>query len=68
MEDQRHPIGAFARTFNHSVLGPVALDRALALYAWHGRHHVAHLAGLRARQGWSAEVPAGGQTLTEVRG
>ena len=45
---------AFARTFNHSVLGPVELDRALALYAWHGRHHVAHITGLRARQGWSA--------------
>jgi len=47
----------FARTFNHSVLGPVPLDRALALYAWHGRHHVAHITGLRARQGWSPAVP-----------
>jgi hypothetical protein len=47
---------AFARTYNHSVLGPFALDRALALYAWHGRHHVAHITGLRARQGWSASV------------
>jgi len=44
--------GAFARTFNHSVNGPVALDRALALYAWHGRHHVAHITGVRSRQGW----------------
>lgn len=48
------PAEAFARTYNHSVLGPVDLDRALALYAWHGRHHVAHIAGLRAREGWSA--------------
>jgi len=48
------PAEAFARTFNHSVLGPVELDRALALYAWHGRHHVAHITGLRARQGWPA--------------
>jgi len=46
----------FACTFNHSVLGPVALDRALALYAWHGRHHVAHITGLRARMGWTASV------------
>jgi uncharacterized damage-inducible protein DinB len=44
---------AFARTFNHSVLGPVELDRALALYAWHGRHHVAQITGLRTRRGWS---------------
>jgi uncharacterized glyoxalase superfamily protein PhnB/uncharacterized damage-inducible protein DinB len=58
---------AFARTFNHSVLGPVPLDRALALYAWHGRHHVAHITGLRARMGWLAAVPfkpAGSPTLT----
>ena len=48
---------AFARTFNHSLLGPVELDRALALYAWHGRHHVAHITGLRTRQGWLAAVP-----------
>jgi uncharacterized damage-inducible protein DinB len=48
------PPDAFARTFNHSVLGPVELDRALALYAWHGRHHVAHITRLRLREGWSA--------------
>ncbi len=42
----------FARTFNHSELGPVTLDRALALYAWHGRHHVAHITRLREQQGW----------------
>lgn len=28
------------------------LDRALAIYAWHSRHHVAHITGLRARNGW----------------
>jgi len=42
---------AFARTFNHSVNGPVTLDKALALYSWHGRHHLAHITGLRARMG-----------------
>ena len=42
----------FARTFQHSALGAVSLDRALALYAWHGRHHTAHITGLRDRQGW----------------
>jgi uncharacterized glyoxalase superfamily protein PhnB/uncharacterized damage-inducible protein DinB len=58
---------AFARTFNHSVLGPVSLDRALALYAWHGRHHVAHITGLRTRLGWSSSVPfkpAGASTVS----
>ncbi len=42
----------FARAFVHPALGPVPLDKALALYAWHGRHHVAHITSLRARQGW----------------
>jgi hypothetical protein len=32
----------FMRTFRHSELGLVTLDRTLALYAWHGDHHVAH--------------------------
>jgi len=44
--------GQFSRTFNHSALGPVTLDRALALYAWHGRHHTAHITTLRERMGW----------------
>ena len=28
------------------------LDVALAEYAWHGRHHVAHITSLRERMGW----------------
>lgn len=28
------------------------LDTALALYAWHHEHHVAHISSLRARAGW----------------
>jgi uncharacterized damage-inducible protein DinB len=44
--------GQFARTFQHSALGPVSLDWALALYAWHGRHHTAHVTTLRERMGW----------------
>ena len=28
------------------------LDYVLAMYAWHGRHHVAHITALRERQGW----------------
>lgn len=40
------------RTFRHPEHGSVTLDRALALYAWHGRHHVAHVTSLRQRSGW----------------
>jgi hypothetical protein len=42
----------FARTFNHPELGPLTLDTHLQLYAWHSRHHVAHVTSLRQRQGW----------------
>ena len=31
---------------------PFELQETLALYAWHGRHHVAHIASLRRRNGW----------------
>ncbi len=40
------------RTFRHPELGPVSLEKNLALYAWHGRHHVAHITALRERSGW----------------
>jgi hypothetical protein len=42
----------FKRTFQHPELGPMTLERNLALYAWHGRHHVAHVTGLRERMRW----------------
>ena len=44
--------GDFERAFVHSELGPVRLDTSLSLYAWHGRHHSAHITGLRERMGW----------------
>lgn len=28
------------------------LNETLALYAWHGRHHVGHITALRRRMGW----------------
>ena len=40
------------RTFRHPELGLVSLERNLALYAWHGKHHVAHIAELRKRNSW----------------
>ncbi len=42
----------FARTLRHPELGVVRLDRYLASYAWHGRHHVAHITELRKAKGW----------------
>lgn len=40
------------RRFVHPALGVMTLDEQLALYAWHGRHHVAHITSLRERNGW----------------
>ena len=43
----------FERRFIHPEHGrSIVLDELLAMYAWHGRHHVAHITSLRAREGW----------------
>jgi hypothetical protein len=43
----------WARTFFHpEQQKSLRLDRILAMYAWHGKHHVAHINGLRERMGW----------------
>jgi hypothetical protein len=42
----------FQRTFRHPELGLVSLDKNVALYAWHGQHHVAQINSLRERMGW----------------
>jgi uncharacterized damage-inducible protein DinB len=44
---------AFARTLVHPERGPMTLDDLLQLYAWHGRHHTAHITELKTRQGWT---------------
>jgi uncharacterized damage-inducible protein DinB len=45
-------VAQLSRAFRHPELGTVSLDQGLALYAWHGRHHVAHITTLRDRMGW----------------
>jgi uncharacterized damage-inducible protein DinB len=42
----------FAKGYDHPENGRQALAKALAIYDWHSRHHVAHITELRARQGW----------------
>ena len=41
-----------ALTIQHPENGPMTVDDLLAIYAWHGRHHAAHITSLRARMGW----------------
>jgi uncharacterized damage-inducible protein DinB len=43
----------WARTYFHPEQNKaLRLDRILAMYAWHGKHHVAHITGLRDRMAW----------------
>lgn len=42
----------FERTIQHPEWGRISLGTLLKLYEWHGRHHVAHITGLRERMGW----------------
>jgi uncharacterized damage-inducible protein DinB len=42
----------FARQFQHPEHGLMKLERVLAMYAWHGRHHVAHITSLGERMRW----------------
>lgn len=43
----------FGRTLYHPEHGVLPLDRMLAMYAWHSRHHVAHITSLCDRMGWN---------------
>jgi len=42
----------WSRKFKHPEMGPMTLDKTLALYAWHGKHHVAHITALRKNKSW----------------
>lgn len=43
----------FERTYFHPEhQRAFTLDYAVAMYAWHGQHHVAHITRLRGREGW----------------
>ena len=43
----------FKRTYHHPEWKtPMSLDDAIAMYAWHGRHHVGHITALREREKW----------------
>ncbi len=40
------------RTYQHPEMGQMALEKVLAMYAWHCRHHVAHITTLRQQKSW----------------
>jgi hypothetical protein len=44
----------WSRSYLHPNQGRrITLDEGLALYAWHGEHHAAHITSLRRRMGWA---------------
>ncbi|WP_318840679.1 YfiT family bacillithiol transferase [Paenibacillus sp. BJ-4] len=46
-EEQLH------RTFIHPESGQtIRLERNIGIYAWHGKHHTAHITSLRERNAW----------------
>ncbi len=40
------------RTFHHPERGSMTVQQTTFLYAWHSRHHTAHIASLRTRERW----------------
>lgn len=43
----------FSKQFVHPASGKATrLDTTLALYAWHGDHHLAHITSLKKRMAW----------------
>ena len=43
----------FRRTFRHPEHpGDLSIDWLVAMYSWHGRHHVAHITSKREQMGW----------------
>lgn len=50
---RRTDSSSFERRFIHPERGgSMSLHEQLSLYAWHGRHHVAHITTLRQQRGW----------------
>jgi uncharacterized damage-inducible protein DinB len=50
-------IAQAARKFRHPALGPMDLNHQVALYAWHGAHHLAHITSLMQRMEWKSAAP-----------
>lgn len=42
----------FERAFRHAEQGSMTVEFATVLYAWHCRHHLAHITHLRAARHW----------------
>lgn len=43
-----------SRRLMHPEMGELTVDVLVSLYAWHGRHHLAHITKLHEQKGWSS--------------
>jgi len=54
-------LGMSPADFHRGLIHPeqqnreISLAEALELYVWHGGHHLAHITGLKEREGWNAK-------------
>ncbi len=46
------PAESYRRVYVHPETGEHPVDHLIGLYAWHGRHHTAHVTSLREREGF----------------
>jgi uncharacterized damage-inducible protein DinB len=46
------PESTWSRGFMHPETGQQSVDSMVQLYAWHGRHHIAHITNARRRLNW----------------
>lgn len=42
----------FKRKFRHPEIGLLDLNWLIAQYAWHGKHHIAHITSLKNKMNW----------------
>jgi uncharacterized damage-inducible protein DinB len=42
----------FEKTFQHPEWENITLNKTLGLYAWHSRHHLAHITELKKKMSW----------------
>jgi uncharacterized damage-inducible protein DinB len=42
----------YEKTFQHPEWNKITLSTVLALYAWHSKHHLAHITELKKKMGW----------------
>lgn len=40
------------KTIIHPENGLLTIEKLIATYAWHGKHHIAHITTLREQKGW----------------